>query len=508
MDIEGIGKKLGALLGLVAALLAFFGAKDGGLLRIIRNYPEAALFFLITTIGGILALLLASQVKDSEPDGSPHEARLFWIFLIVLTLAWANFGILYAIGQPRRVAFWAAVGISLLFVVLLVTPLILRLPWLVFREMVPDAADDASSAQKERPRPRLVPLLTKWDWPTRIVMLMLGGIVAALGIFGAVRLAALSQSSKDRPSVTAKVVEAEDGQLSIEGHVKASGLRVSEHVLLRVEGVELDGQPGVAREAVGQVATDGAPATGAPPLVLPRGRQGWTSDGQGETDGATCQRCQLLYGERIGASLTGDVDFDFTIPLTTALYDRLDVVALLQQRGSDRPGVDGQHVSEGWWDGPLSFLRKLDDLVTEDPPEQSAGSGRCDGTTDTMGCLSLYLPAASSHPSLSATWGGTADAPTVNVDLKMSRLYVEDEISLRVLSGTSEPYLDASVFPDENGAVARTFVVPVDKHETICVVANLTHLGGFSPMEHTQTCSDPGDNGSTVVLSALPDNGS
>ena len=138
-------------------------------------------------------------------------------------------------------------------------------------------------------------------------LLVVGFLSFLIGTGGFFKLGIENTSAKDRPTVTAILHEDERGLLTLDATVHATGLLVSEHVVVAVEGLNSSA-----------VLSDVFAGPG------PRLR-----DTVADQSLAVLDSVQLLHLSRTGADQSGEVNVELELPIGGGLYERLRVSAFL-----------------------------------------------------------------------------------------------------------------------------------------------------------------------------------
>jgi hypothetical protein len=413
--LDALGKKLAGAFSIVTAVLAFVGAKEAGLDRILRNEPGPSLLFFSLVGLGIAAGIMLPVVDRRR------EVKL----RVLLTSLFA-LGLVYVVLLLRQK--WTTAPIIIADVVLLTVVCVL---------------------------PLLFPSVV---WVSLKAAILAVAIIAfLLGIYGTFKLAVLSKSTKDRPDVSASI-DYIDGRIVLKGHVGAAGLTNKEHILIRVEGVrDVDDK-----------------------LYFADGKAGRTSKPPAQPEDVSCffkdaarqersDRCQLLFGQRVGPQDTGTVNFDFNVPLTPGLYPRLNVIATVT-------GTD------------------------------SSARGTCNQATGKQACTSILMPQGTAHPSIGASWTANPDYMTLSLGLKMGDLNVDDVVYMWAVGRNSAgEVIGAGIFgANASGIIDTTMPVVVSPGiAEVCVRAEVVRGGPLrSPTVQPEStwCNPIPLTGSSLML--------
>lgn len=362
-------------------------------------------------------------------------------------------------------------------------------------------------------------------WPPRIqpraLLLVFGFISFFVGLGVVFNLAVENTSAKDRPTITAEIVEI-DNTFTLNVNVVAVGLRNDEHILVTVEGLN--------REE-----------------VLSDVRAGRTTD----DPRPGVDSLQTMYLSRTGPDENGKVELEIKVPLSPGLYERLKISAFLASPGGDDPvgqleslqreirleterrdafnqanGVfeldDDQEISnraayDEEHDGVIdeeeqtrreeidrtNFNAKVgeDELLKRanfDAATKTKADNlnkklqqdllldvRCGAGLQARGCVILLMPETPNRPLLEVDAAATADGTVLRVSVDIEAMSADDLILLQVFTKThvegeySNPIYAASLPPSEIGALhadLNILIVAADA-AWACVVADLVEAG-------------------------------
>jgi hypothetical protein len=259
---ESIAGKLAVAYAAVTAVLGFIGIKEGSLDAILRDDPRPSLFFF-TMIG--LSIAIGIGFGLIPPKSQVRFGRLLTPLLVVVValLLYAQF-IKEGDNVPDDVQWWAA-AIAGLFIAL------------IYNRVA----------------------------PTRIVALAFGIALFMFGMFGLFKLGVDSKSATARPRITATLTDDAKGLL-VEGSVKTGGLRKSDHVLIRVEGIPVD----ASRLSAGTTES---------------------------VDTRCAKRCELLSGQWIGADAEGAIDAPVKVRTAIGRFARINITAEVSRFRTNEP---------------------------------------------------------------------------------------------------------------------------------------------------------------------------
>jgi hypothetical protein len=199
----------------VTAVLAFLGIKDAALDRMLREDHRAVVFFAAMVALGIILGIVAQQVTV---PGSLNAVA------VVVLAALPIVAFPFIADRARSVEVEDGSNLTLILLGVVVGALILMVVAGTFRMR------------------------------TNGVLLVLGGVLFALGSYGGVRLAIESKSSFTSPEITvAKVTAAEGAPLVLDAAAAVDGLRDCHRLQLTVDGV-VYGSSGGGADAKAEVA--------------------------------------------------------------------------------------------------------------------------------------------------------------------------------------------------------------------------------------------------------------
>jgi hypothetical protein len=399
----------------VTGILGFLGATGGERDRLLRNHGTQAFFALVlvgVAIGiGFVAPLLDRQRRIRfRRSASETVARLLVSFVAVTAVA-----VVLIAADARwegRVATCAAI-----------VAVWLILMWSIGR------------LRKRLSIRRRVP---GWSVAPQVALLLVGVVMLAVGLAWLSELAIATKSAKERPRLSASVVNRTDGTF-LASTVNASGLNSDEHILVRVEGRSSSRVLAASHAGIG------------PRMRKPKN----FSEGD---------YYQLLYGAQVGPDAAGQVSYPIKLRVSPALYERVVVSARLMTGPTPKECQD-PHVK--------SAVRLIAPGAAK--AEVTTCDRSCvDGIDDRrLGCVTVLLPENVAQPQLFANWKlPFANPPILEVRLRAADIEPARALQLVVRGLPGKVVYRASIGTTATGAVDSTLGIPIAaRFRRLCVTA-------------------------------------
>jgi MFS family permease len=568
--VGNLGKWLAGGFAFITTIFGALGIAEGDIERIFRNQPGEALVWLLlvgigiasglvvgyterekdkelsqwslmfSTLGAVLvvvaALLPVITTRLEVPDAS------FWRWSVVVVgsagFVWSGRLLLRRLrGGPAsdldQTAYWPAMGLmasaGLIWCSLTITSV--RAALVVLGGLLLFAG------------------LARAVWPPRFHLragvLGVGFIAFFVGLGGFFTLSVENAHAKDRPVITASLVET-DGEITLSATIEATGLSIDEHVLVTVEGLSRSEQ----------LSTVKAGRSSAGGVLVPGG-----------------DSSQTLHLSRTGPDQTGAVNFEVSVPVSPGLYERIRISAFLASASSEdilgqlerlnrRIAIDSAERDQ--YD-ELNDVFRLDpeeeqlrteydethevvdeeeqkrrDEVNKATYEKNVGEEelgrreefdataesereqlltrleeellqdvRCSASRQARGCVILLLREVPTRPQLTASPVLSDGEWTLNVSVASAVLSADDVVMLAVFSrpegasGYTEELYQASLPPNKTGSLQTEFEIRLrgTNQGSACVVAELVRGGRgtvFTRYQPSIRCV-PGDHRVSAV---------
>lgn len=276
----------------------------------------------------------------------------------------------------------------------------------------------------------------QWAKSKRLVHLLLVLDLAvvflfAAGVLSGVRGLFLAQQDSQRPSIAA-AIKNESG-LTLEGTVKAGGLRSDQHLRVIVEGIT------------------------------------WGRDANDRPDPTNIKPAPL-YESWLGPNESGDVEHTINLPLS----------AVVGPESQDEIGVQAWVVPSLPKDCDETF-KAMEETAMERCSDYVAPKCYDRPARGSTGCIRLRIPRSQSGPQLGANWDGSASTLVLKVDAGGVRAD-SGVVSVHVFGDAAKKRRLLAVSrlrPDANGKVVSTWRIPIDRrYSPVCAVAAIATDAG------------------------------
>jgi hypothetical protein len=274
---------------------------------------------------------------------------------------------------------------------------------------------DSSDADKKTLRVTLV-----------VISLVLFTVGIALFLFAEVFVTGDNQ----RPTITTKT-SISAGASTLEGQVKAAGVKAKEWVYVSVNGFQ---EMPLATKRVRTTGHVGRPF-----------------------------KRSILYQTRAGPDLEGDVDVEFTIGFVPARFYAIRVGATLASSADDEQ-VD-----------PCFTESDTETSGASQSPSTGAPVSRAEPAVD-QSCATVYPPPGPRHPTLSASWEPSTGQNKLTVTVASSSVDPDGAVRLIVSAAPDGQVFYRSMFgPRGDGTVDAVATVSVPASvKRVCVVGSTT----------------------------------